>query len=186
MIPVDATPESLRHYCARDHLLDGHELLIRSIRPDDKAALQAGLQRLSSESAYFRFFRHKHELSPEELVYFTEIDFDRHVALVAIDEGKSLVIGVGRYFLCADEPVRAAEITLTVDDVYHGRGVATVLLRHLVQVARAAGVMEFRAAVMGENRKMLEVLLHLGLPVQRHSEGSVVDVTLLLTDPAIS
>jgi len=177
---MDVTPGILRNYSVRDHLLDGHELLIRSIRPDDKASLQAGLQRLSPESAYFRFFRHKHELSPQELVYFTEIDFDRHVALVAIDEDKSLVVGVGRYFLCADE-----QITLTVDDAYHGRGVATVLLQHLVQVARAAGVAEFRATVMGENRKMLEVLLHLGLPVQRHSEGSVVDVTLLLTDPAI-
>ncbi|WP_461521500.1 GNAT family N-acetyltransferase [Porticoccus sp.] len=183
---MDVTPGILRNYSVRDHLLDGHELLIRSIRPDDKASLQAGLQRLSPESAYFRFFRHKHELSPQELVYFTEIDFDRHVALVAIDEDKSLVVGVGRYFLCADEPVRAAEITLTVDDAYHGRGVATVLLQHLVKVARAAGVAEFRATVMGENRKMLEVLLHLGLPVQRRSEGSVVDVTLFLTAPTVS
>jgi hypothetical protein len=94
---MDATPEALRHYTARDRLLDGRALLIRAICPDDKPALQDGFHRLSSESAYFRFFGPKHELSSQELVFFTEVDFARHVALVAIIEEDPLIVGVGRY-----------------------------------------------------------------------------------------
>ncbi|TNE75313.1 MAG: GNAT family N-acetyltransferase [Gammaproteobacteria bacterium] len=182
---MDVTPDVLSNYRARERLRDGRHLLVRGIRPDDKAALQEGLQRLSAESAYYRFFRHKHDLSPEELVYFTEIDFDQHVALVAIDEQSGVVVGVGRYFLCQETPQRAAEITLAVDDAYHGRGVATVLLQHLVTVARAAGIAEFHAAVMGENHKMLDVLFNLGLPVQRTAEGAVVNVRLSLADASV-
>jgi acetyltransferase len=103
---MDATPETLHHYTARDRLLDGLALLIRAIRPGDKPTLQDGLHRLSSESAFFRFFGPKHELSPQKLVYFTEVYLARHVALVAIiEEENPLIVGVGRYVVSEVEPI---------------------------------------------------------------------------------
>lgn len=181
MTHMDATPDALRHYLIHDHLLDGRALQIRAIRPDDKASLQAGMHRLSPQSVYFRFFRYKHDLTPQELVYFTEIDFDRHVALVAVVEETDLVIGVARYFVCENSPSRSAEITLTVDDSFHGLGVATLLLRHLVRIGRAAGIAEFRAAVLGENYRMLEVLYNMALPLRRTMEDGMVEVHLSLS-----
>jgi GNAT superfamily N-acetyltransferase len=140
---MKTTPEALRHYTARDRLRDGRDLLVRAIRPDDKPALLDGLHRLSAESAYFRFFQVKHEPSPNELVYFTEVDFAGHVALVAIvEEEGPLFVGVGRYIVCddVDESMRAAEIAFAVDDAHHGIGIATILLRHLATIARAAAI----------------------------------------------
>jgi len=180
---MDATPEALRRYTARDRLIDGRALLIRAIRPADKTALQDGFHRLSSESAYFRFFGPKHDLSPQELVYFTEVDFARHVALVAIIEEDPLIVGVGRYIVWEAEPIRAAEIAFAVDDAHHGLGIATILLRHLAKIARAADVSEFSASVLASNRKMLLVFSHSGLPQECTVESGVVSVRLPLFEP---
>lgn len=181
---MDTTPEALRRYTARDRLRDGRELLVRAIRPDDKPALQDGLHRLSDESAYFRFFQSKHEPSAKELAYFTEVDFAAHVALVAIvvEEGPR-VVGVGRYIVCEVEPIRAAEIAFAVDDAHQGLGIATILLRHLAKIARAAGVTEFRASVLSDNHKMLRVFARWGLPQRHTTEGGVVEVRLSLVEP---
>jgi GNAT superfamily N-acetyltransferase len=171
---------------ARDRILDGRVMLIRAIRPDDKPDLQDGFHRLSSESAYFRFFEPKHELSPQELVYFTEVDFARHVALVAIIVEDPLIVGVGRYIVCEVEPIRAAEIAFAVDDAHHGLGIATILLRHLAKIARAADVSEFTASVLAQNHKMLMVFSHSGLPQERIVESGVVNVRLSLVGPPVA
>jgi GNAT superfamily N-acetyltransferase len=183
---MDATPEALRHYMARDQILDDRALLIRAIRPDDKPALQDGFHRLSSESAYFRFFGPKHELSPRELVFFTEVDFARHVALVAIIEEDPLIVGVGRYVVCEVEPIRTAEIAFAVDDAHQGLGIATILLRHLAKIARAANISEFSASVLAGNHKMLLVFSHSGLPQKRTVERDVVNVRLSLVGPPVA
>jgi RimJ/RimL family protein N-acetyltransferase len=158
---------------------------IRAIRPEDKAALQEGLRRLSGESAYFRFFVPKQKASDSELVYFTEVDFVHQVALAAIvDEAPHVIVGVGRYFVLDElEPKRAAEIAFSVDDVHHGLGIATILLRHLVKIARAAGISEFRASVMSGNGKMLRVLARSGLPQEQKEAHGVVAVRLSLVEP---
>lgn len=182
---MDATPESLRSFFARDQLRNGRELLIRAINPQDKDVLQEGLHRLSAESSYCRFFHYKNDLTLQELKDFTEPDFDRHVALVAVDEDLELVVGVTRYFFCDELPVRTAEITLAVEDEYHGLGVGSLLLGHLVDIGRAAGYREFRAAVLGENYKMLDVLYNMNLPLRRSMEGNTVEVHLSLDQPPV-
>ena len=177
------TPEALRQYAARDRLLDGRTLLVRAIRPDDKPALLDGLRRLSAESAYARFFQLKRKATPNELTYFTEVDFASHVAIVGILEGASSVVGAGRYIVCEDvEGMRAAEIAFAVDDAHQGLGIGTTLLCHLVKIARAAGVSEFRASVLSDNHKMLRVLAHSGLPQSHTSDGDVVEVRLSLAE----
>ena len=114
----------------------------------------------------------KHEPSPKELIYFTEVDFAEHVALVAIAEEEGLVIGVGRYIVCdAVAPMRAAEISFAVDDAHQGLGIATILLRHLANIARAAAIVEFRASVLSGNQKMLRVLAQSGPAPRRQSRG---------------
>jgi len=180
---MEAIPEILRRYKAWDRLLDGRVLLIRAIRPTDKPALQEGFHRLSSESVYFRFFGPKHELSRQELVYLTEVDFARHVALVAIIEEDPLIVGVGRYIVRDVEPIRTAEIAFAVDDAHHGLGIATILLRHLAKIARAADVSEFNASVLASNRKMLQVFFHSGLPQKHTVESGVLNIRLSLAGP---
>ena len=116
-------------------LRDGTEVDIRAIEPGDKALLAEAFSRLSPESRYRRFFRPLKELRDSDLRYLTEIDHADHEALVAIAADGSLV-GVARY-VRSEEERELAEVAVTIVDDWHGRGVATELLRALVDRARA-------------------------------------------------
>ena len=88
------------------------------------------------------------------MAFFLNIDFESHVALIAkIDEdGRAVIAGGGRYIVF--RPGKA-EIAFTVIDAYQGRGIGTILMRHLAILARDAGLNELTAEVLPENAAML-------------------------------
>lgn len=158
-------------------LRDGGSIRVRAIRPDDKARLTDHFARLSARSVYFRFFRVKKKLTEDELRQFTELDFQRQVGLVATLQGAGgeQIIGVGRYAVLereAGQPGRA-EVAFAVADDHQRRGIGAVLLEHLAEIARANGVEEFEADVLGENNAMLQVFLRSGFRVTRSLEEGV-------------
>lgn len=162
-------------------LRDGGSIHLRAIRPDDKARLVDHFKRLSARSVYFRFFGSKLRLTDDELRRFTELDFVRHVALVATlrERGEEQIIGVARYIMAptaSGEPKRA-EVAFAVPDAHQGRGIATLLLEELARIARGNGVDEFEANVLGENNRMLEVFGTSGFRVRRAIDGGVFYVT---------
>ena len=119
---------------------DGETIRIRPIAPSDRDALQDLVRGLSRQSAYFRFFRVKEELEPEELDRFTQLDYDKDMAFVAIREGR--LIGVGRYNVREDEPT-IAEAAFVVADEYQQKGIGTLLLYRLTAYAREHGIEGF-------------------------------------------
>ena len=167
-----------RHYAAEGILRDGTSIHIRAMRADDKQRLLDHFSRLGAQSIYFRFFRAKKRLTDEELVQFTELDFVRNAALVAtLGQGENeRLIGVGRYSAVNPEGTRA-EVAFAVADEYQGRGGGTLLLEHLAPIARANGVMEFEADVLGENNRMLEVFAQSGFVVKRSIEDGIFHLT---------
>jgi RimJ/RimL family protein N-acetyltransferase len=132
-------------------LNSGLVVRIRRIRPDDKQLLSDGLARLSWDSAYRRFLAPKTELTPAELVAFTEVDFRDHVAMVAIrpDDPRSLA-GVGRWVRSLRDP-EAAEFAFVVADDLHREGLGTALVSVLADEARARGVRRVTATILPHN-----------------------------------
>ena len=169
-----------RHYATDTLLRDGSSIHLRAIRPDDKHHLLALFSHLSSRSMYFRFFRVKTTLTDEELRYFTELDFVRNVGLVATRRAGSdeHIIGVGHYLGLdsKDAPLTRAEVAFAIADEYQGRGIGTLLLEHLAAIARANGITEFEADVLGENNRMLEVFERSGFRIQRSIAAGVFHV----------
>ena len=159
-------------------LRDGGSIHVRAIQPDDRQRLVDHFQHLSAQSVYFRFFGAKRRLTDAELDRFTRLDFDAHVALVATlrEGGAERIIGVGRYVAKAPEPgrPRSAEVAFAVADAHQGRGIGTVLLEHLVGIARASGITEFEADVLGENNRMLAVFAESGFVVKSSISAGVV------------
>lgn len=153
-------------YLVREKLLDGRDLVIRAILPSDKSILVEGMQHLSTESLYNRFLAPKRELTDKELKFFTEIDFHNHVALLALVESNQNLrpAGVGRYVADPMKDKDCAELGFVVQDEYQYRGIATLLLKHLTIIARSNGIRRFKAIVLTENMKMLDVIKHSGLP----------------------
>jgi len=172
-----------RNYSAQETLKNGLQVTIRAIRPDDRDAVLTALKELDERTLYLRFFAPKQEFTPEELKAATEVDFVRTVALVTClqDVAGEKIIGAGRYiaFGNADPPDRA-EVAFTVEEDYHGLGIAGRLLRHLAGIAKEKGVTEFHAEILPANKGMLTVFNRSGFPVKQEFTEGIAHVTLLL------
>lgn len=132
-------------------LRDGTPVLIRPIRPDDKALLADGLRRLSPESVYRRFLSPKPSFSKGELRYLTELDGRDHVALVAfLAEDPSQLAGVAR-FVRSDDDHETAEAAVVVGDACQGRGLGNLLALRLADEAAARGIRRFEATILWDN-----------------------------------
>jgi RimJ/RimL family protein N-acetyltransferase len=167
------------NYSATERLRDGREVKIRALRPDDKDDMLAAIGRTGTQSLQRRFFVVKRGFSDKEIAFFMNIDFANHVALVALgeEEGRSVIIGGGRYVVT--QPGQA-EIAFVVIDAYQGKGLGTLLMRHLSIVARKAGLKELIAEVLPENAAMRKVFEKFGFQAQRRSDPQVLHLVLKL------
>ncbi len=175
----------LANYNEKETLKNGAAVLIRRVRADDKNRFSAAFHKLETESIYTRFFHHKKTLTEHELKSATEVDFENVVALVVTTrEGDNeIIIGGGRYVLLEGASgQRRAEVAFTVEEDYHGQGIAGLLLRHLAFIAREKRVSHFEAEVLPENTAMLAVFSHSGLPMQKKFRDGVVHVSLSVTE----
>lgn len=172
-----------RNYSAQETLKNGLEVTVRAIRPDDRDAFLAAFKELEERTVYLRFFGPKPAISHRELNDATDVDFVRTIALVTCiqDGAEEKIIGGGRYiaFGNADPPHRA-EVAFTVEEDYHGLGIASMMLRHLSGIAREKGITEFHAEVLPENKGMLAVFNRSGFPIKQEFTEGHVHVTIPL------
>jgi RimJ/RimL family protein N-acetyltransferase len=169
-------------YQAHELLKDGTEVTVCAIRPEDGPSILEAFSKLDSESIYRRFFSPKKELSPSELKQLTTVDFDRVVALVVTaktPDGEAVIAG-GRYAAESGDRPQFAELAFLTADTHQGRGIASLLLRHLVKLGRDAGLSRFEADVLAENESMMKVFRRSGLSMTQRREGGVIHITLSL------
>ncbi len=176
-----------RNYSAPATLADGTHATVRAIRTDDWDNVLAVFEALDRESIYTRFFAYKKQLSQDELTQIIEVDFERVVALVVMtprEKGEAKLIVGGRYAVSDNvPPFRAAELAFMTGAGYRGRGIASLLLKHLVRIGRAQGLVRFEAEVLAQNQAMLSVFRRSGLPIDMRVEGNLVHVILSLDRP---
>ncbi len=153
-------------------LADGRTVRVRPARPEDAEALRAFHAGLSPETVYLRYFSAKPRLSQRFVDVFTHVDFARHAVLFALHG--SAIIGMASYDRLADTD--AAEVAVVVSDAHHGRGIATVLLEHMVAIALEHGIRRFVADTLPNNRAMLRVFADSGFPVERSFQDGVAHV----------
>jgi RimJ/RimL family protein N-acetyltransferase len=171
----------VREYEAHETLKDGRSVIVRAIRPDDKTAILQGIGLFSDASLYKRFHGAKSSLTDQELKFYTEIDYLHHVALLAVLKNNDQAIGGGRFIACDEAlPSRSAEMSFVVADEYQGLGLGTIILKHLIHIARDTGISILEAEVLGENTAMIRVFEKSGLPVTKNYEGRNVHVTVTL------
>jgi GNAT superfamily N-acetyltransferase len=168
-------------YSRLERLRDGRRIEIRALKPADENDMLAAIHSTSPQSLYRRFFGAKRSFSESEKAFFLNVDFVNHVALVAVaeDAGRRLIVGGGRYIVVRPG---AAELAFAVVDEYQGQGIGAALLRHLIALAREAGLKELVAEVLAENAPMLKVFEKSGLKTESKREGGVVHVVLQLRE----
>lgn len=153
------------HLVSPVQLSDGTEIVIRPIRPEDAEIEQAFIRALSPESRYFRFMNSISELSLEMLVRFTQIDYHNEMALIAVwsgDDGEE-EIGVVRYMTNVDK--RTCEFALVVSDQWQGKGIARLLMRNLIEIARDRGLEVMEGQVLSNNFRMLDLMARLNFRI---------------------
>jgi len=165
-------------YSAIEVLKNGLAIEIRAVEGDDGERLLEAFGRASAQTIHRRFFAVR-RLTEEEVGFFVNVDFIKHVALVAsVNENmKQPVVGGGRYVVVT--PTQA-EVAFAVVDEYQGRGIGAALMRHLTAIARKAGIKELIAEVLPENMPMLKVFKNSGLPMTTKREDGTVSVSLEL------
>ena len=154
-------------------LRDGGLAHIRPIKPSDVDTLHAMFLRMGRDSLYQRFFRHKADLTPEELEYFTNVDYDDRMAFVVMIG--PVMVAVGRYDRMEGDRT-VAEVAFGVEDAQQARGIGTQLLVHLTNHARNHGVTSFRAFVLSDNYAMMRVFRTSGYRMSRELEEGVYTV----------
>ena len=154
------------HLANRQQLADGTDLLIRPIRPEDSGIEQEFVRALSAESKYFRFMRALHELTPEMLMRFTQIDYDQEMALIAVvmDKDRELEVGVARYATLPDG--KSCEYAIVVADAWRHRGIGFQLMSQLMDIARSRDLETMQSEVLAENNGMLALAASLGFTIK--------------------
>jgi acetyltransferase len=144
-------------------LPDGTDVSVRPIRPEDAEIEQDFVQNLSPESKYFRFMQSMDKLTPMMLARFTQIDYDREMALIAVineHTPQARILGVARYVSNPDR--QSCEFALTVADEWQKKGMGRQLMQRLMTVARDRGIEIMEGEVLSQNSKMLRLCERLG------------------------
>ena len=185
-IVVDRAPPSMDRYAhmaihpypvhlvSRFQLADGTNITIRPIRPEDATIEQSFVKRLSPQSKYFRFMQGLSELTQEMLIRFTQLDYHRELALIAVYEadGVETELGVARYVVNPDG--RTCEFALVVADEWQGKGIGSQLMTELMNAARQRGFEEMTGEVLASNGNMLELMKNLGFTIRISEEDATI------------
>jgi acetyltransferase len=159
-------------YITHWKLSDGTNVLLRPIRPEDEPADRELLSSLSEETMRTRFFSAIKYISHEWLILFCNIDYDRHMAIVAEMEenGKKKMIGVAR--LIMNQDMTSGEVAVLVQDKFQGKRLGSKLVEMLIGIARERGLEDVRADVLPGNESMLNVFRRLGFSTQSVPGGT--------------
>lgn len=154
---------------------EGVAVLVRPIRPEDSQMEREFVDSLSDESKYFRFMNHMDKISPLLLARFTQIDYDREMALAAVaceHTPQARIIGVARYIGNPDE--QSCEFALTVADDWQKKGLGSQLMLRLISIARDRGLLVMEGDVLAQNTRMLRLCTALGFHTLHENEDREV------------
>jgi acetyltransferase len=153
-------------------LKDGTPVLLRPIKPEDEGMMIELFNMLSTRTTLFWFFQILKSMPHEQIARYTQIDYDREMAIVAVHEeqGKKRIIGVGRitYYPNSD----SCEFSIVVGDPWQGKGLGTKLLEMCISIAKEKGVRLLWGDIMAENKRMIRLCKELGFNITwQYREG---------------
>ncbi len=165
-------------YEFHDRLGDGREILVRPIRPEDEALHYELFLSFSRQTNYFRFFSYR-RLTIEQAARFTQIDYDREMAIIALLEeaGRQRSIGVNR--LTYQPRLDKHEFAIVVGDPWQGLGVGRILMRRLLGIASDRHIKRIYGTVLAENQRMIRFCLDFGFVLETQ-EGNTLTFRLEL------
>ena len=170
-----------REWERHEKLNDGTPLLVRPVRPEDEPLYPAFLQEVTPEDLRLRFFAPIKEFSHAFIARFTQIDYARAMAFVAIHEASGQILGVSRLHVMSHSGT--AEYAILVRSNLQGRGLGWLLMQTLIDYARNEGIGALRGEVLAENSSMLKMCAELGFDIFESPEDSNIRRVHLTISP---
>ncbi|MDO5674669.1 MAG: GNAT family N-acetyltransferase [bacterium] len=153
-------------------------LFIRPVKPEDAPLFTALFDTLTPTSIYYRFFSVVKSLTPEALARFTQIDYDREISFVGLEdrEGDERMLGVAH--IAGEPDGRRGEFSVLVGDPWQGKGVGAKLLLQCLEIAQERGMEVVWGTVLAENQHMLALGKKLGFTVSPGGDSSEFKLTI--------
>lgn len=153
------------------------EIFVRPIRPEDEALYADFFARVDKDDIRMRFFSPNVSLSHRFLARFTQIDYAREMAFIALAKDTGAMLGVARFM--ADPDFVAGEYGVLVRSDLKGLGLGWALMTQLIDYARASGLAQMYGEVLAHNTTMLSMCRELGFKtIPSESDPALVHVTL--------
>lgn len=156
-----------KEYTYDFELKNGQKVLIRPIMPEDEPLEKELMSMLSKRSQYYRFFGYIGEVTHEMLIRYTQIDYDRELALVGLleEDGQQHIAGVVR--IVADANNDTAEFAILVADKWQGMGLGNKFTDLILAIAKERGIGKIYASVLSANTIMLHMFRKRGFDLKR-------------------
>lgn len=164
-------------------LRDQTKVLIRPLTPEDRNAERAFIEGLSEQARRYRFLGQVRSPSESLLRQLTELDYVHQVAFAAVvnDNLHDRIVGVSRF--STDASGRSCECAVTVTDDWQNKGLATVLMRHLIAVARSLDIERMISIDDAQNVRMRDLARHLGFSCRRDPDDATQVIHELMLRP---
>jgi len=175
-----------REYEYRMISKSGKNIFVRPIRPVDALLYMEMIKSLSPTTIYYRFFGVLNELPPAMLSRFTQIDYDREIALVAIDEESATerLLGVSR--IIGNPDCREGEFAVLIRDNWQGKGIGASLLKKCLLIAEQRGFKRIHGIVLKENTTMLALAKKMGFMIRRGEDPGEYELQITFESPQLA
>jgi acetyltransferase len=159
---------------------NGVSIFLRPIKPEDGPLLVDFFNTLSSQTIFYRFLSHLKTLPPEWVEHFTHIDYDRDVAMIAVDrsDAKESILGVCR--ILRSPGSTRGEVAVVVGDQWQGRGIGSLLLRESLRIAEDLGMRTVWGLFDAKNKKALALAGRIGFSPKTHPELGTTELEMSL------
>ncbi len=162
-------------------LPDGTKVFVRPIRPEDESLYPAFLTIVTQDDLRLRFFAPVKDFSHNFIARFTQIDYARAMAFIAIEEATEQMLGVVR--IHANSEHRSGEYAIIVRSDLKGHGLGWMLMELMIEYARAEGLESVHGEVLQENKTMLQMCRQLGFQITPDADDPAIVIVTLPLDP---
>ncbi|HHE64739.1 MAG TPA: GNAT family N-acetyltransferase, partial [Bacteroidetes bacterium] len=157
---------------------NGKKVVLRAIKPEDELMEKEMFSNFSERTQRFRFFQLIKDISHEELVRYTQIDYDREIAIIAEieEDDKKKMAGVVR--LIADQYNESAEFAIVVADPWQGLGLGNKFTDYIHEIAKERGIKKITANILVTNHIMLHMFKKRGFKLVKQEDSYYAELVI--------
>lgn len=168
-------------YITKFTMKNGEKVILRPVKPEDELMEKEMFSNFSERTQRFRFFQLIKDISHEQLIRYTQIDYDREIAIIAEvkENGKKMMAGVAR--LIADQYNETAEFAIVIADPWQNQGLGNKFTDYICEIAKVRGIQKIYANILANNHIMLHMFRARGFSMTRIEDSFYAE--LIVNEP---